>query len=106
VNRGPAGRGRGGARRSCVPLETGRRRTTGWSGRFRRLDAPGHGGAPGGPRVVDALLTGMHEPEASHFDLLRAFLPEPLPGNAAYREAIRGPGLPVARVRATPALVL
>jgi S-adenosylmethionine:tRNA ribosyltransferase-isomerase len=39
------------------------------------------------PRVVDALLTGMHEPEASHFDLLRAFLPEPLL-EGAYREAI------------------
>jgi len=39
------------------------------------------------PRVVDALLTGMHEPEASHFDLLRAFLPQPLL-ERAYREAI------------------
>jgi S-adenosylmethionine:tRNA ribosyltransferase-isomerase len=39
------------------------------------------------PRVVDALLTGMHEPEASHFDLLRAFLPETLL-DRAYREAI------------------
>jgi S-adenosylmethionine:tRNA ribosyltransferase-isomerase len=39
------------------------------------------------PRVVDALLTGMHEPEASHFDLLRAFLPETLL-ERAYREAI------------------
>ena len=38
-------------------------------------------------RVVDALLTGMHEPEASHFDLLRAFLPEPLL-DRAYRAAI------------------
>jgi S-adenosylmethionine:tRNA ribosyltransferase-isomerase len=39
------------------------------------------------PRVVDALLTGLHEPQASHFDLLRAFVPEPLLGRA-YREAI------------------
>ena len=39
------------------------------------------------PRVVDALLTGMHEPEASHFDLLRAFLSEALL-ERAYREAI------------------
>ena len=38
-------------------------------------------------RAVDALLTGMHEPEASHFDLLRAFQPEPLL-ERAYREAI------------------
>jgi S-adenosylmethionine:tRNA ribosyltransferase-isomerase len=44
-------------------------------------------GAASTPRVVDALLTGMHEPEASHFDLLRAFLPEPLLARA-YREAI------------------
>ena len=39
------------------------------------------------PRAVDGLLTGMHEPQASHFDLLRAFLPEPLL-DRAYREAI------------------
>jgi S-adenosylmethionine:tRNA ribosyltransferase-isomerase len=31
-----------------------------------------------GPRVVDALLTGFHEPEASHLDLLRAFLDDEL----------------------------
>jgi S-adenosylmethionine:tRNA ribosyltransferase-isomerase len=39
------------------------------------------------PRAVDALLTGMHEPEASHFDLLRGFLRAPLL-ERAYREAI------------------
>jgi S-adenosylmethionine:tRNA ribosyltransferase-isomerase len=39
------------------------------------------------PRVVDALLTGLHEPQASHFDLLRSFVPEPLLSRA-YREAI------------------
>lgn len=39
------------------------------------------------PRAADALLTGMHEPEASHFDLLRGFLPERLL-ERAYREAI------------------
>jgi S-adenosylmethionine:tRNA ribosyltransferase-isomerase len=39
------------------------------------------------PRVVDALLTGMHEPQASHFDLLRAFLPGPML-ERAYREAV------------------
>jgi S-adenosylmethionine:tRNA ribosyltransferase-isomerase len=39
------------------------------------------------PRVVDALLTGMHEPQASHFDLLRAFVAEPLL-EQAYREAV------------------
>jgi len=38
-------------------------------------------------RVVDALLTGMHEPESSHLDLLSAFVnSERL--KAAYREAI------------------
>lgn len=26
-------------------------------------------------RTVDGLLTGLHEPEASHLDLLTAFLP-------------------------------
>src|SRR5437763_10366204 len=43
---------------------------------------------PGSPlRVVNGLLTGFHEPQASHFDLLRAFLDEPLL-DRAYREAI------------------
>ena len=38
-------------------------------------------------RSVDGLLTGLHEPEASHLDLLSAFLPaEQI--HAAYREAI------------------
>jgi len=35
--------------------------------------------APGyAPRVVDGLLTGVHEPGESHFDLLQAFAPRPL----------------------------
>ena len=29
-------------------------------------------------RAVDALITGLHEPTASHLDLLRAFVDEPL----------------------------
>jgi S-adenosylmethionine:tRNA ribosyltransferase-isomerase len=29
------------------------------------------------PRVVDGLLTGVHQPGESHFDLLQAFAPEP-----------------------------
>jgi S-adenosylmethionine:tRNA ribosyltransferase-isomerase len=38
--------------------------------------------------AVDALLTGLHEPNASHLDLLSAFVaPERL--QAAYLEAIR-----------------
>jgi S-adenosylmethionine:tRNA ribosyltransferase-isomerase len=39
------------------------------------------------PRAVDALLTGLHEPQASHFDLLRAFVREPLL-RRAYSEAV------------------
>jgi S-adenosylmethionine:tRNA ribosyltransferase-isomerase len=39
-------------------------------------------------RSVDGLLTGFHEPEASHLDLLTAFLPEDRL-LAAYAEAIR-----------------
>jgi S-adenosylmethionine:tRNA ribosyltransferase-isomerase len=39
-------------------------------------------------RAVDGLLTGFHEPEASHLDLLTAFLPE-APLRAAYGEALR-----------------
>ncbi len=38
-------------------------------------------------RAVDALLTGFHEPQASHFDLLRAFVDAPLL-ERAYAEAI------------------
>src|SRR5262249_58743098 len=39
------------------------------------------------PPAVDALLTGLHEPQASHFDLLRAFVREPLL-RRAYGEAV------------------
>ena len=38
--------------------------------------------------MVDGLLTGMHEPEASHLDLLTAFLPAPKI-QSAYQEAIQ-----------------
>jgi S-adenosylmethionine:tRNA ribosyltransferase-isomerase len=38
-------------------------------------------------KVVDSLLTGLHEPHASHLDLLSAFLP-PERLQAAYQEAI------------------
>src|SRR6266540_858744 len=39
-------------------------------------------------RAVDGLLTGLHEPEASHLDLLRAFLSSATL-RAAYDEALR-----------------
>jgi S-adenosylmethionine:tRNA ribosyltransferase-isomerase len=39
-------------------------------------------------KAVDGLLTGLHEPEASHLDLLTAFLP-PKQIHRAYEEAIR-----------------
>jgi len=38
-------------------------------------------------RAVDGLLTGLHEPEASHLDLLSAFLP-PEKIRAAYEDAV------------------
>ncbi|HEY9847278.1 MAG TPA: S-adenosylmethionine:tRNA ribosyltransferase-isomerase, partial [Candidatus Caenarcaniphilales bacterium] len=39
-------------------------------------------------KVVDGLLTGLHEPEASHLDLLTAFLrPEQI--HSAYEEALQ-----------------
>lgn len=38
-------------------------------------------------RAVDALLTGLHEPQASHFDLLLAFVDESLLARA-YSEAV------------------
>jgi S-adenosylmethionine:tRNA ribosyltransferase-isomerase len=39
------------------------------------------------PAVVDALLTGLHEPQGSHFDLLRAMVAEELLARA-YRAAV------------------
>jgi len=39
------------------------------------------------PRLVDALITGLHEPQASHFELLLAFVDRHLLGRA-YGEAI------------------
>jgi S-adenosylmethionine:tRNA ribosyltransferase-isomerase len=39
-------------------------------------------------RAVDGLLTGLHEPEASHLDLLTAFLPAERV-RTAYEEAVR-----------------
>ncbi len=39
-------------------------------------------------RAVDGLLTGLHEPEASHLDLLAAFLPAEMI-RSAYEEAVR-----------------
>ena len=39
-------------------------------------------------KAVDGLLTGLHEPEASHLDLLAAFLP-PDQIRQAYEEAVR-----------------
>jgi S-adenosylmethionine:tRNA ribosyltransferase-isomerase len=39
-------------------------------------------------RAVDGLLTGLHEPEASHLDLLSAFLPARRI-HEAYRDAIQ-----------------
>lgn len=40
------------------------------------------------PCVVDAVLTGLHEPGTSHFELLKAFAPEPLLSSAwAHAEA-------------------
>jgi S-adenosylmethionine:tRNA ribosyltransferase-isomerase len=41
-----------------------------------------------GLKTVDGLLTGLHEPEASHLDLLTAFLPARLI-HEAYKEAIQ-----------------
>jgi S-adenosylmethionine:tRNA ribosyltransferase-isomerase len=43
-----------------------------------------------GVRVVDALLTGFHEPQASHLDLLRAFLDDELLADAYAHAAESG----------------
>jgi len=42
------------------------------------------------PRVVDGLLTGMHEPSTSHFALLSAFAPRPLLETALAEASSRG----------------
>jgi S-adenosylmethionine:tRNA ribosyltransferase-isomerase len=39
-------------------------------------------------KIVDGLLTGLHEPEASHLDLLTAFLPA-AKIHSAYEEAVQ-----------------
>lgn len=39
------------------------------------------------PKIVDGLITGLHEPQASHLDLLSAFV-EPQTLFAAYQEAL------------------
>ncbi|MGH2510624.1 MAG: S-adenosylmethionine:tRNA ribosyltransferase-isomerase, partial [Ktedonobacteraceae bacterium] len=39
-------------------------------------------------KLVDGLLTGLHEPQASHLDLLQAFLPEKSLYRA-YQEAVK-----------------
>ena len=55
---------------------------------------PGHGytrlyiGTNHSLKVVNGLLTGLHEPEASHLDLLTAFLPPELI-HQAYEEAVQ-----------------
>lgn len=42
------------------------------------------------PRLVDGLLSGVHEPGESHFALLGAFAPAPLLARAAHRAATQG----------------
>jgi S-adenosylmethionine:tRNA ribosyltransferase-isomerase len=42
------------------------------------------------PRVVDGLLTGLHEPGSSHFELLEAFAPRALLLSAAHHAARTG----------------
>jgi S-adenosylmethionine:tRNA ribosyltransferase-isomerase len=52
---------------------------TGWTNLYIHADYP--------LRVVDALITGFHEPEASHLDLLSAFIDRHLLSNA-YKQAV------------------
>jgi S-adenosylmethionine:tRNA ribosyltransferase-isomerase len=61
-----------------LPLRSGRGLTT------LRL-GPAHS-----PRLVDGLLTGLHEPGESHFDLLQAFAPRPLLERALAHAAAEG----------------
>ena len=68
--------------------------------RRQRLDR--HGGHPRATRCrsVDGLLTGWHEPEASHLAMLEAIAGRPLLERVLRGGARRG--LPVARVRRRP----
>jgi S-adenosylmethionine:tRNA ribosyltransferase-isomerase len=73
----------GGGRVVAVGTSVVRALESAWDETNRRLQAgqrtatlrlgPGHA-----QRVVDGLLTGVHEPGESHFDLLQAFAPRPL----------------------------
>ncbi|HMD01697.1 MAG TPA: S-adenosylmethionine:tRNA ribosyltransferase-isomerase [Candidatus Baltobacteraceae bacterium] len=56
------------------------RAAAGWTERLVAPERP--------PEIVDGLLTGLHEPQASHLEMLAAFLPEPALAQA-YREALR-----------------
>ncbi len=47
-------------------------------------------GANHTPRVVHAVMSGMHEPGTSHFELLSAFAPAPLLARASEHAAERG----------------
>jgi CheY-like chemotaxis protein len=53
-----------------------------------------HDAAPGSrvraPRLVDGLLTGLHEPGESHFELLQAFAPRDLLEEALAHAAREG----------------
>ena len=66
--------------------------TSGWTSLVLGPDRPA--------RVVDGLLTGLHEPEASHLHLLEAVAGRALV-DAAYAEVTRpdGAAVPLARVR-------
>ena len=57
------------------------RASAGWTSLVLRPDRPA--------RVVDGLLTGLHRPEASHLDLLRAVAGDPLVAHA-YEEVHTG----------------
>ena len=54
-----------------------------------------------GLEVVDGIISGWHEPEASHLLLMEAVAGRPLL-EASYAEAARGRALPLARVRRHP----
>jgi S-adenosylmethionine:tRNA ribosyltransferase-isomerase len=47
-------------------------------------------GATHRPEIVDGVLTGMHEPEASHFSLLEAFAPRALLADAHAHAEVAG----------------
>ena len=87
--RGPRG-GHGASSRSAPPPCARSRRPPhrrAWCSAAHRLDRPGGHSARDAVRVIDGLLTGFHEPRASHLLMLEAIVGEDLLAAATSRRS-------------------